>query len=151
MTEQQVSLYGRASKTEGRNPENQRAPVFERPALRPRLQYAPHLKDSKVVETGRIGPFPYQLRSDCVAHGSIEYKHVLFCYDPNRRWLCYVVAAERFAGDPDHLDEEQAKWMLCEFLPPVKHRNFGGRERLYELQIFTAVAREMAEKYLLTD
>ena len=137
-------LYSHSASATDRSRQTRREGIFQRigPDYLPSLGYQPALVHSQVVETGTLGEYRFVLHTDCLAEGTIEYRHVMFFYALDESLPCLAISAEKSSYDPSLL-------MLCLF-KGRKHSNLGSKHDIESVSDFMQVAIETASSMLST-
>ena len=106
----------------------------------PLLAYRPVILHSTIVEMGRIRDCFFHVHTNCVVEGSISYRYILECIDPNAHAPCFVVSYEESMLHPSDC-------FFCTFAPSSRS-NLGLDYVFDDVQAFAVKALELADEYL---
>ena len=106
----------------------------------PLLTYRPVILHSIIVEMGRIRDCFFHVHTNCVVEGSISYRYILECIDPNVHAPCFVVSYEESMLNPNDC-------FFCIFSPSSRS-NLGLDYVFDDVQGFAVKALELVDEYL---
>jgi hypothetical protein len=138
----EVTIFLSSAEHSDRQKRLRREPIFQRigPNYRPVLRYSPKITVSEVVGEINWEAYRFVLHTNCTANGTIQYRHVLFCYALDMTEPCLAVTAELSTNDPQKL-------LLCAFYS-ARHRNFGSLKQIETVEQFKQEAILVAKTML---